>query len=487
LQEEFYHPINTAQAPAASGHAWQDYISPAVFTAPPVFAVSAWAEHVPFAAWLMEAVAPAIFVELGTHAGLSYFSFCKPVADKKLPAKCFAIDTWQGDLHAGFYDNSVFDQVKQQNLPFSSFSTLCRTTFDEALHRFNNHSIDLLHIDGLHTYEAVKHDFYAWLPKMSDKGIVLFHDTHVKDRGFGVYRFWDEVKQQFPHFEFMHGYGLGILGTGKQVPAAAAALFAMKNEHPATRTIRGIYKRLGCLAKIEQEFVRLEKKFPGIHANIDNDQYRGPLSGMGGAQQYAEAVFVEPFKQITIQAYWQHTSSSFNEQDSIIQTIALENGITRSTFNIAAAKTPVTKLRIDPGAAPGIFYLHELTISQAQNKPLLQLPQLPGYSVFHNLAIVKSTLIEGVFVLIAVTNDPIIELDLSDALPQVPTETLQVHISISGMDTDTLNKELNGLAAQVLAQKNVTGASIPLESAGNTHPESDNPAIVTTHQHDAGK
>jgi Methyltransferase domain len=490
LQEEFYHPINTVQAPAADITEWKAFVSPSVFAAPAVFAESAWAEHTPFASWLIEATNPGVLVELGTHAGLSYFTFCKAVADRQLNTKCFAIDTWEGDKHAGFYDEAVFAQVQQQNLPFSRFSTLYRTTFDEALHYFDNNSIDILHIDGLHTYEAVKHDFYTWLPKLSEKGIVLFHDIHVKDRGFGVYRFWDEVKQQFPYFEFTHGYGLGIAGTGKSIPASAEALFAAKDRHLAT-AVRRIYKRLGFLAKMEQEFERLEKKYPGIHANNDHPQYSGPQTGSTTAEQAAahrsKPVFVEPMKQINVQAYWQNPATTFNEHDSIIQTLALESGVTRSTFSITSTSAPVTKLRIDPGSAPGIFYLHELSVGQTGDIPLLQLPLLPAQSTFHNLAIVKSTLAQDVFLMIAVTNDPIIELDLGTDLTQLPGKNLELQIAISGMDNDTLHKELNGLAAQVLTPKTINDLFAHTESAGATNPESENPVIVSTHQFDSGK
>ena len=39
-------------------------------------APSAWVGRLPFAAWVINEVKPNIFVELGTHSGNSYFSFC---------------------------------------------------------------------------------------------------------------------------------------------------------------------------------------------------------------------------------------------------------------------------------------------------------------------------------------------------------------------------------------------------------------------------
>lgn len=197
-----------------------------------------WAGHLPFAAWLARRVVPAIFVELGTHSGNSYFAFCQAVAEAGLPTRCYAVDTWQGDEHAGTYGEDVFQQVDAHNQQYYwEFSSLLRMMFDEAVDFFSDGSIDLLHIDGLHTYDAVRHDFESWLPKLAPGAVVIFHDTNVREKGFGVWKFWEELKQRFPrHFEFTHSHGLGVLQIGgDETQDCLAPLMANPGEQQGIR------------------------------------------------------------------------------------------------------------------------------------------------------------------------------------------------------------------------------------------------------------
>ena len=85
-------------------------------------------------------------------------------------------------------------------------------TFDEGLLLFEDHSIDLLHIDGCHTYEMVKHDFDSWFPKMSPSGVIILHDTTERQENFGVYKLWEEIETRFPFtLNFIHSHGLGLI------------------------------------------------------------------------------------------------------------------------------------------------------------------------------------------------------------------------------------------------------------------------------------
>jgi hypothetical protein len=207
---------------------------------------ASWVEHLPFAFWLMEHHRPRTLVELGTHTGNSYLAFCQAAAKLGLITRCFAVDTWQGDEQAGLYGKDVFESLQSyHDIRYASFSRLVRSTFDEALTHFSDGSIDLLHIDGLHTYEAASHDFTSWSVKLSNRAIVILHDINVREFGFGVSRLWEELSPRYPHFEFLHGHGLGVLAVGDDLgPRVREFLGAAGNDN-LTRWVRECFSRLG--------------------------------------------------------------------------------------------------------------------------------------------------------------------------------------------------------------------------------------------------
>ena len=207
---------------------------------------SAWYGHIPFAHWLVAAARPSLIVELGTHAGVSYSAFCEAVLQEEIAASCIAVDLWTGDAHAGAYGEEVLRDLQAfHDARYAGFSRLLRSSFDDALAAVSDGTIDLLHIDGLHSYDAARHDFEQWRPKLSDRAVVLFHDTRERDRGFGVWQLWEELRRRYPGFEFHHAHGLGVLAVGARPPAPVAALCALDDGGPAAGRLRDRFAFLG--------------------------------------------------------------------------------------------------------------------------------------------------------------------------------------------------------------------------------------------------
>jgi predicted O-methyltransferase YrrM len=199
---------------------WAERLSPDLLKSP------WWIGHIPFAYELVGRLRPRVLVELGTYSGSSFAAFCQAAQACGAQTRCYGVDLWEGDIHMGRFDEALFDEINGYVAEkYPGIAQLVRKDFNAAVNDFADGSVDLLHIDGTHTYEAVANDFNTWLPKMSDRGVVLFHDVNVNMENtgpasarFGVRRFFDGVKARYPHFEFAHCWGLGVLVVGTNAP-----------------------------------------------------------------------------------------------------------------------------------------------------------------------------------------------------------------------------------------------------------------------------
>lgn len=220
------------------------WLRPASYWLPVHYPDSAWITHAPFAAWLVDVLRPRDIVELGTHYGYSCFAFAEAVKRLGLNTTISALDSWEGDDHAGHYGHEVYDYVSgvaQRDYPDTV--RLIPGWFAQSRHLFQDASVDVLHIDGRHGYEDARADYTEWRSAVRDGGVILFHDIAERENGFGVWRLWDEVADPARSFAFEHGHGLGVLAVGEVEHEPLRALFDA--DEATAALVRADAERLG--------------------------------------------------------------------------------------------------------------------------------------------------------------------------------------------------------------------------------------------------
>jgi hypothetical protein len=297
-----------------------------------------WSGHRAFAYDLIAAERPKLLVELGTFYGESYFTFCQAVEEKSVVCTCYAVDTWQGDAHGGFYGDDIYTDVEAYNRArYGSFSYLMRMTFDEALPYFSDGSIDILHIDGHHTYDSVRSDFESWIRKVRPGGILLLHDICIRTAGFGVWRFWEELRASFPHFAFAHSAGLGVVvkpGAERTGQFLRELLSADSDEQ----------------ARVGRYYAALAERF---QLAFDSAQLRKKTSN-------PVCCSVQVFYSL---------GQGFSEENSAVRVVEVGQR-KRITFELPAG-IPAKPLRIDPADRACIVEISGISVSTADRSVVL--------------------------------------------------------------------------------------------------------------------
>ncbi|PIE37573.1 MAG: hypothetical protein CSA53_05655 [Gammaproteobacteria bacterium] len=238
------------------------YLPPSTEYIPGKMVFSTWVDHIPFGYDLIAALRPERVVELGTHNGMSFYVFCEAMLAHRVDGVCYAVDCWEGDDHTGAYGEEIFTQVQSHcREHFRGVSYLLRMLFSEAVKQFDDESIDLVHIDGLHTYEAVKEDFETWYPKVKPGGIVLFHDVEARIKDFGAWRYWNELEKEHCTFKFNHGFGLGVLRKPGPALSEEPLLQLLFNSNSKTQEdLRRFYVHLGRYNELERKAAKARER-----------------------------------------------------------------------------------------------------------------------------------------------------------------------------------------------------------------------------------
>jgi predicted O-methyltransferase YrrM len=171
---------------------------------------SAWTGHREFASWLVNKVQPKVTVDLGVDYGHSTFYLAAPGI-----GKVYGVDSFEGDNHAGIRDTYDYANSLKEQFDFSNV-TFIKGYFDDIAKTWDK-QIDILHIDGLHTYDAVKNDYETWKKFLKEDSVIIFHDTVSFPDDVG--RFFEEL--DLHKAMFSHSAGLGV---ASQNPAIIEAI-----------------------------------------------------------------------------------------------------------------------------------------------------------------------------------------------------------------------------------------------------------------------
>lgn len=170
---------------------------------------------------LVRNLRPTVIVEVGSAYGKSTCFFAAAL-QRNGKGTLFSIDphsptNWNDGNAAEDTFEIVHNRLRELRL--AKFVEQMRMLSSQAIQSWDK-PIDLLLLDGSHTYEDVRADFLGFMPHIKNGGFVLFHDTmwgihqdsHWYRADQGVPKFVQELQVLgYPLVTLKVGWGLTIL------------------------------------------------------------------------------------------------------------------------------------------------------------------------------------------------------------------------------------------------------------------------------------
>lgn len=267
------------------------------FVTPAMFWVSEWAEssaraeHVPFAFWLVDALRPLGIVELTEDPGAFLAAYCQAVARLQLPTRCYAVS---GSGTRGGADGFR----AHHDSHYAQFSQVAGLPAGQMLERFDAGAIDLLSADLATEPAALASRCADWLPKLSRRGVLLVHGIGAPTAGSEARAFWNALAARYPHFEFHHGAGLGVLGIGDDLPPALHQLFELDTVAPRALDLREMFARLGRGLRVEAELGELQQQLLHVRDSAQSAKLEAALAAAREALAAARVDHVKTLKRL---------------------------------------------------------------------------------------------------------------------------------------------------------------------------------------------
>jgi predicted O-methyltransferase YrrM len=190
---------------------------------------------------LVERRRPRAILEIGTADGGTLFAHARLAHEEAL---IVSLDLPEGPFGGGYpaWRAPLYRSFAgpRQEIALLCVDSHAGTTVTALAELLGDRRIDYAFIDGDHSYDGVRQDFELCMRFAADDAVIALHDIAplpnpewVRDDQMtaadgATRRFWQEVRREYAHEEFIHdveqeGYGIGVLYIGAAVDPSTAA------------------------------------------------------------------------------------------------------------------------------------------------------------------------------------------------------------------------------------------------------------------------
>lgn len=173
---------------------------------------------------MVEKEPPRVVLEIGTARGGTLFVLARAATPEAL---LISVDLPGGRFGGGYprWRRGLYEAfaTADQQLVLLRQDSHEDETIEHVREILNGKGVDLLFIDGDHTYEGVRRDFEAYGALVADGGVVALHDIVPENPERKseydllpgeVPRFWRELRSRYEHAELVDDWGQGAMGIG---------------------------------------------------------------------------------------------------------------------------------------------------------------------------------------------------------------------------------------------------------------------------------
>lgn len=142
----------------------------------------------------LDVPANGVIVEIGSYLGKSTEIMAR---NSDFTVKLYAVDTWDNRATGDLPTKDTYAEFMENTKAFSEKIVPMRGLSSEMVKGWDK-QIDLMFIDGDHSFAAVYDDLYRWIPFIRKGGVLLLHDYMEPTCG---------VKEAFERYAIKHFLG----------------------------------------------------------------------------------------------------------------------------------------------------------------------------------------------------------------------------------------------------------------------------------------